>query len=77
MVKQNYQYNSSKSLIGEPLKLLSKNLVSQSSKCGCFDFLGGLNVRIENDAMQNFSTLYGLTPLNNKLTCYKNGTNLF
>ena len=66
----NYSYNSYKTLTGENLKLLSKNLDLQPSKCECFHFLGDFNVRIENDAMQTFSNLSGLTSLNNKNGAY-------
>ena len=62
-------------MIGEHLKLLSKNLDLQSSKYERFAFVCDLNLGRENEAMKDFCNLYGLTSLNNKPTCYKNPAN--
>ena len=61
-------YSPSKSLVGEHLKFLSKNLALQSSKYGRFVFIGDFNFigdLMENEAMKD---LYGLTSLNGKPT---------
>ena len=71
----NCSYNLSKVLIGEHLKLLSKNLDLQSSKHERIVFVGDSNVGMENEAMKDFCNLYRLTSLNNKQNCYKNPAN--
>ena len=62
-------------MIGEHLKILSKNLHLPSSKYERFAFVGDFNLGIENEAMKDFCNLYRITSLNNRPTCYKNPAN--
>ena len=71
----NYLHNPSRVLITEYLNLISKKLYLQSSKYGCFVFVGDFNVGIENETMKVICKLYGLTSLNNKSTCYEKPAN--
>ena len=59
----NCSHNSSKVLIGQHYKLLSKNLDLQSSKYERFVFVDDFNVRMEKEAIKDFCNLYRLISL--------------
>ena len=67
--------NLSKSIIGQHMEVLGKNMDVYSSTCEDFVFLGDFNTGMDYSALKDFcSNLYSLASLINNPTCWKNAS---
>ena len=64
--------NLNKSIICQHMEVFAKNMVFYSSTYENFVFLGDFNEEIEDSALKDFCSLYFLTSLISRATCWKN-----
>ena len=78
--KQNWlissPYSPHKSMIGQHIEALDKNMDLYTSTYENFNFLGDFNAGMQHSALKDFFNLHSLTSLINKPTCWKNQSQL-